>query len=151
MEYWEAKKIWGISQYQDWMVTSGRDLSSIWSEIPKSRLRENEFDIVRSDVSVIITTALSLTVLNITLVRSLICYDGCELGLSTLYWYWLALCCCCDSQSVSQSDTQVNVLLELLFSVFIVDLTGGGRWHADHRMSEKTLQISDLSKQFKTS
>ena len=65
------------------MFTSDRDLSSIWSEIPKSRLRENEFDTVRSDVRVITTTALSLTVLNITLVRSVICCDGCDCSHST--------------------------------------------------------------------
>ena len=67
------------------MFTSDRDFSTILSEIPKSRLREKEFAIVRRDVRVIMTTGLSLIVLNITLVRSLICYDGCELGLSLLY------------------------------------------------------------------
>ena len=47
------------------MFTSDRDLSSIFSEIPNSRLREKEFVRVRSVVR-------GMTVLNMVLTRSVI-------------------------------------------------------------------------------
>ena len=112
------------------MFTSDRDLSSILSEIPNSRLREKEFVSERSVVRVMMT-ALTLPVLS----RSVIIVAMTVAVLPELRL------CCCDRQTRQTGQCFAGILVLSIYC-------GGGGWREMSRWSGNARQnITDLRSQ----